>query len=168
MVVAVATLIPSIANTTGALPNGEPPPSRVAVNVTLESAGDGFALGVTLRVEVMGLTATAVLLQVLGAKLVSPEYVQVMLSVPAGSAEVGYVAALLMIVTVESAVPLLEKVTVPVGVSVIPSTWSSSEPPMAAVNVTGEPADAVVGFAVSVLMLGVWLTVSVNEAVALA
>ena len=81
--------------------------SRVAEKVTAESAGDGFALGVTLRVETIVLTVTEALLQLLEAKLASPEYVQVMLSVPGGNAEVVYVAVLLVTATVESAVPLL-------------------------------------------------------------
>ena len=106
-VVAVATFAPSMAKATGTLPKGALPPSRVAEKVTAESAGDGFALGVTLRVETIVPTVTEALLQLLEAKLASPEYVQVMLSVPGGNAEVVYVAVLLVTATVESAVPLL-------------------------------------------------------------
>ena len=167
LVFAVATFAPSTAKTTEAPPKGVPPPSRVAEKVTAVIAGDGFALGVTVRLEEIRLTVTGTVLHVLAVKLVSPEYVQVMLSAPTGSAEVVNVAALPVSVTVESAVPLLEKVTVPVGVKVSPSTSSFSEPPMAADKVTADPAVVVVGVTVSVLVLGPWLTVSVSEALAL-
>ena len=168
MVVAVATFVPSIVNATGTPPRGELPPSNVAEKVTDESAGEGFALEVTVRPEEIRLTVTEALLQLLGAKLASPEYVQVMVSVPLGSVDVVSLAMPLASVTVEIVTPLLEKVTVPVGDKVIPSTTSSSKPPTVAVNVAADPAVTVVGLTASVLVLGAWLTVSVNEAVALA
>ena len=72
-VFAVATFVPSTAKATEAPPYGVPPRSMVAEKVTAERAGDGLAVGVTVRVVGVRLTATVALLHVLGVKFVSPE-----------------------------------------------------------------------------------------------
>ena len=69
----VATVELSMANATEAPAKGALPLSSVAVKVTGERAGDGFALGVTVRAEGIWLTVTGALLQLLEAKLASPE-----------------------------------------------------------------------------------------------
>jgi hypothetical protein len=116
------------------------------VNVTGVSAGEGSALEVSVSAVDAAVMITATELQAPGAKFGSPEYVQVMLSVPTGSVDVARVATPAALRgDVPREPPLLKNSTVPVGVPVCGGTAVA-----VTVRVTVVPKAAGLGVAVRV------------------